>query len=211
MARKLTNKKGSHESKPRLYLIIFTLVILTILGSIYYYMLSSHESLDNVADDIKTQLKKVEKVAQKSELESKDAQIKLLQSEKKSLKESRDSAPAKLRYSIKPKEKVIAHCKIMKIGRWNMPQSCASELIEGIKEIVAKDQRIVAFEVSGIVDNLPYGGLSPELKQEGLASFRAKEAIIISAKNMPNVAVFEGLSQQKADQRGFVVRAYYVE
>ena len=30
-------------------------------------------------------------------------------------------------------------------------------------------------------------------------------------KNSSNVAVFEGLSQQKARERGFVVRAFYVE
>jgi len=199
------------QSSPRLYLILFTIAVLAVLGAIYYYVIASHTSLDEVADNVKAQLIENENIAQKSQLDAKDAQIERLKSESKNLKEAQNSAVTKLRYTIKPKEKIVSHCKDMKIGRWNIPQNCIKELNDGIKSIINKDHRIVAFEISGIVDNLRYRGFSPELKQEGLASFRAKEAITLAVRTLPSVAVFEGLSQQRANQRGFVVRAYYVE
>lgn len=200
-----------NQGSPRLILLLFLLATLAILGGIYYYILASRDALDEAGESVKEQIMRDENIAQKSQLDAKDAQIERLKSENKASKNSQNALALKLKYTIKPKEKVVAHCKSMQIGRWNMPKECANELTSGIKEILAQDNRIVAFEISGLVDNLPYGGFSPELKQEGLASFRAKEAITIAAKTLPNVATFEGLSQQKAQQRGFIVRAYYVE
>ena len=171
------------------------------LGSVYYY----------IATDSDILLEDISEKIEKSELDSKDTQIQRLKAQTKALKKEQESTPVKLRYSIKPKDKIVARCVNMKIGRWGMPQECFSELSSGIIDMIQKDNKIVAFEVSGIVDNLPYAGSSPELKQEGLASFRAREAIYVVGKKLPNVAVFEGLSQQKARERGFVVRAFYVE
>uniref|UniRef100_UPI002FE3D262 hypothetical protein n=1 Tax=Helicobacter typhlonius TaxID=76936 RepID=UPI002FE3D262 len=167
-------------------------------------------SPEDISEKIESNLLQQEKI-EKSELDSKDTQIQRLKAQTKALKKEQESTPVKLRYSIKPKDKIVARCVNMKIGRWGMPKNCTEELTSGIVAMTRADNKIVAFEISGVVDNLPYAGLSPELKQEGLASFRAREAIYIVSKRMPNVAAFEGLSQQKANQRGFVVRAYYVE
>lgn len=199
------------SSKARLYLILFVLVVLAALGGVYYYAKEfSKHSLDEISHSVESSRAQQEVIMQ-SELDAKDSQIKQLKAESESLKQQQDSAPMKLRYSIKPKDKVVAHCVDMKVGRYAMPKKCHDELALGIAEMTKNDYSIVAFEVSGIVDTRPYAGLSPELKQEGLASFRAKEAIIIASRQMPSVVAFEGLSQQKPNQRGFVVRAFYVE
>ena len=200
------------RSKSKVYLLMFAVVLLVALGGAYYYIVKySGMSLEEALEVTTARLTQQETSIQQSELDSKDAQIKLLKAQTNALKKEQNSVPVKLRYSIKPKQKVVAVCHSMKLGRWKVPKSCQDELINGIFDIAREDNKIVAFEVSGIVDNLPYAGSSPELKQEGLASFRAREAIWIVGKKMPNVAVFEGLSQQKAYQRGFVVRAFYVD
>lgn len=170
----------------------------------------SNSTLEEITQNIESRLLEQDSIKQ-SQLDAKDNQIELLKAQSNALKKERDNISVKLKYSIKPKDKIVAYCKNMKIGRWGMPQECFSELSSGIIDMIQKDNKIVAFEVSGIVDNLPYAGSSPELKQEGLASFRAREAIYVVGKKLPNVAVFEGLSQQKARERGFVVRAFYVE
>lgn len=199
-------------SKAKFYLLGFAFVLLAILGGIYYYMVAfSNISLEEASKNIESKLLEQDAMTKQSQLDAKDSQIERLKAQSQSLQKEQESLPMKLRYSIKPKDKIVAHCKSMKLGRWGMPQDCLNELNSGITDMVKEDNKIVAFEIAGIVDNLPYAGLSPELKQEGLASFRAKEAIQIVAKQMPSVAVFEGLSQQRAEQRGFVVRAFYVE
>ncbi|CUU40233.1 hypothetical protein [Helicobacter typhlonius] len=199
-----------NSSKIKIFLI-FVLLLLVALGGVYYYIAADSDiSLEDISEKIESNLLQQEKI-EKSELDSKDTQIQRLKAQTKALKKEQESTPVKLRYSIKPKDKIVARCVNMKIGRWGMPKNCTEELTSGIVAMTRADNKIVAFEISGVVDNLPYAGLSPELKQEGLASFRAREAIYIVSKRMPNVAAFEGLSQQKANQRGFVVRAYYVE
>lgn len=200
------------SSKAKFYLIGFALLLLATLGGVYYYMVEfSTHSLEEVTQNIESKLLEQDNIAKQSQLDSANSQIKLLKAQKESLQKQQDNAPMKLRYSIKPKDKIVAHCVNMKIGRYTMPKNCSESLQNGIKEIIKQDNTIVAFEISGIVDTRPYAGLSPELKQEGLASFRAKEAIMIATHQMPSVAAFEGLSQQRANQRGFVVRAFYVE
>ncbi|WP_334096553.1 hypothetical protein, partial [Helicobacter typhlonius] len=179
-----------NSSKIKIFLI-FVLLLLVALGSVYYY----------IATDSDILLEDISEKIEKSELDSKDTQIQRLKAQTKALKKEQESTPVKLRYSIKPKDKIVARCVNMKIGRWGMPKNCTEELTSGIVAMARADNKIVAFEISGVVDNLPYAGLSPELKQEGLASFRAREAIYIVSKRMPNVAAFEGLSQQKANQR----------
>lgn len=194
------------------YLIVFALALLATLGVIYYYMINySTISLTDALQSTQAHLLESEKITKQSELDSKDTQIRQLKAQTSALKASQNSITNKLRYTIKPKEKIVAHCKIMKIGRYAMPQTCQQELLNGVVEMINSDNKIVAFEVSGVVDNLPYGGLSPELKQEGLASFRARAAITNISKKISSVAVFEGLSKQRARERGFIVRAFYVE
>ena len=200
------------SSKAKFYFIGFAILLLMSLGGVYYYMVEfSTHSLEKVTQNIESKLLEQDNIAKQSQLDSANSQIKLLKAQKESLQKQQDNAPMKLRYSIKPKDKIVAHCVNMKIGRYTMPKNCSESLKSGINEIIKQDNTIVAFEISGIVDTRPYAGRSPELKQEGLASFRAKEAIMIATHQMPSVAAFEGLSQQRANQRGFVVRAFYVE
>lgn len=116
-----------------------------------------------------------------------------------------------LKYAIKPIDKNIASCASMPNGRWNMPKSCENDIMLSIQNLIDTNKELIALEVSGIVDNNPYSGPSAELKQEGLASFRAREAIMIISRAFSNVAVFEGLSIQAPNKRGFEVKAYYLQ
>lgn len=118
---------------------------------------------------------------------------------------------SQLKYSIKPLDKNIASCINMKNGKWKMPDSCINDMINAIKKLIETNNEIIAIEVSGIVDNNPYAGPSAELKQEGLASFRAREAIGVITRNFSSIAVFEGLSIQAPNKRGFEVKAYYLQ
>ena len=118
---------------------------------------------------------------------------------------------SQLKYAIKPLDKNIASCNIMKNGKWNMPNSCKDEVLNAIKTLISTNSEIIAIEVSGVVDNNPYSGPTAELKQEGLASFRAREAIGVITRGFSNIAVFEGLSIQAPNKRGFEVKAYYLQ
>ncbi|RDU60261.1 hypothetical protein [Helicobacter marmotae] len=202
------------KKKALWYFVGSIIALLIVLGGGYYYMKTlSSQSLEDMTQSIESALlqKQRDIDSQNSALEAKERQIELLKAQNEEIKQAQQSVPAKLRYFIKPKEKVVAHCKDSKIGRWDTPKHCLDELSNAVVEMKNEDNTIVAFEVSGIVDTRPYAGLSPELKQEGLASFRAKEAINIIAKTLPDIAVFEGLSQQKNEERGFIVRAFYVQ
>lgn len=190
-------KKG----KAGLYLTLVALILLIILGAIYYILLGSQSAILEQGG--------LGFSLERSQDDAKDAQIKRLESETRALRSEKDSISLTLNYMIKPQETLVSECGIMPVGKWNLNKKCQQTLIEGLKHAL-EDKKVVAIEVSGIVDTRPYGGSSPELKQEGLASFRAKEAILFVRKNMPNVAVFEGLSQQVPNKRGFVVKAYYV-
>lgn len=118
---------------------------------------------------------------------------------------------SQLKYAIKPLDKNIASCINMKNGKWKMPNSCSDDVISAIKKLITSNNEVIAIEVSGIVDNNPYAGPSAELKQEGLASFRAREAIGVITRNFSSIAVFEGLSIQAPNKRGFEVKAYYLQ
>ena len=193
--------KKRKKGKAGLYLTLAALILLIILGAIYYILLGSQSAILEQGG--------LGFSLERSQDDAKDAQIKRLESETRALRSEKDSISLTLNYMIKPQETLVSECGIMPVGKWNLNKKCQQTLIEGLKHAL-EDKKVVAIEVSGIVDTRPYGGSSPELKQEGLASFRAKEAILFVRKNMPNVAVFEGLSQQVPNKRGFVVKAYYV-
>lgn len=99
----------------------------------------------------------------------------------------------------------------MGVGTWEIPQSCLLSIATKVDKELQADKRVVAFEVQGIVDTNPYRGLSPELKQEGLASFRAWNAIRAINAKIPNATVFEGPSLQLENKRGYSIKAYFVE
>lgn len=118
---------------------------------------------------------------------------------------------ASLKYTIKPNNADIYLCSNMRNGRWNMPKKCEDEILSAVQRLIDANNELIAIEVSGIVDVNPYSGPSAELKQEGLASFRAREGIIAIMRGYSNVAAFEGPSQQARGKRGFQVKAYYLQ
>lgn len=122
-----------------------------------------------------------------------------------------NNALTNIRYAIKPKKQIVAECFAMDIGEWKIPKNCLLSIATNVNKELSDDISVVAFEVQGIVDTNPYRGLSPELKQEGLASFRALEAIREINKKIPNAVVFEGPSMQLQDKRGYSIKAYFVE
>lgn len=125
--------------------------------------------------------------------------------------QSRQDTINRLRYTIKPKPQIIAECFSMEVGRWEIPTSCLLSIATNVSEELQNDGRVVAFEVQGIVDASPYRGLSPELKQKGLAGFRAWSAIAHLYEKVPNATIFEGPSLQFPDRRGYSIKAYFVE
>lgn len=121
------------------------------------------------------------------------------------------STIASLKYTIKPNNADIYFCGNMRNGKWIMPKKCEEEILNAVQRLIDANNELIAIEVSGIVDGNPYSGPSAELKQEGLASFRAREGIIAIMRGYSNVAAFEGPSQQARGKRGFQVKAYYLQ
>lgn len=121
------------------------------------------------------------------------------------------STIASLKYTIKPNNADIYFCGNMRNGKWIMPKKCEEDILNAVQRLIDANNELIAIEVSGIVDGNPYSGPSAELKQEGLASFRAREGIIAIMRGYSNVAAFEGPSQQARGKRGFQVKAYYLQ
>lgn len=124
---------------------------------------------------------------------------------------TKSSTVSQLQYTIKPLNKNITNCHAMRNGKWVMPESCGKDIVESVQNLIDTNKELIALEVIGIVDNNPYAGPSAELKQEGLASFRAREAIRLITRNFSSIAVFEGLSIQAPNKRGFEIKAYYLQ
>lgn len=116
-----------------------------------------------------------------------------------------------LKYAIVPNNADIFICDTMRNGKWDMPKSCGDSALEAVQKLIDDNNELIAIEVSGIVDSNPYAGPSAELKQEGLASFRAREAMGAIVRAYSNVAVFEGISMQENNKRGFQIKAYYLK
>ena len=121
------------------------------------------------------------------------------------------STIASLKYAIKPNNADVYRCLGMRNGSWIMPKKCENDILEAVQRLIDANNELIAIEVSGIVDGNPYSGPSAELKQEGLASFRAREGIIAIIREYSNIAAFEGPSLQEQGKRGFQVKAYYLQ
>ncbi|MGP1449942.1 MAG: hypothetical protein ACTTJS_02285 [Wolinella sp.] len=219
------NKKSS-----TIFLVSLVIIFLLLgLGGFYLYTLmknSSHDSTmgaeiilppiqNEVAEaqlsvqpqvdtEAKSELERL-----KMELDGKNRQIEQLK--ERGVGTASEAMRERLRYTIRPKERIITECHTMSVGIWQIPDNCALSLAANVNKELESDKRVVAFEVQGIVDTTPYRGLSPELKQEGLASFRAHAAIKAIGEKLPNAVVFEGASLQEAGKRGYRIKAYFVE
>lgn len=194
------------------------LILLGALGGVGYYYLMKHKQTTKdflppkeVAPQVKNEPTSQEIDELIKQIGIKNSQIKVLQDENAILKKQASSMTQKLSYVIKPQNKLVVECYNAQKGRWNIPQECAKVLVVNIQNLLKENKKIVALEVSGVVDNQQYSGFSPELKQEGLASFRARNVIEYLRKSLPNITTFEGLSVQKPDKRGYFIRAYYIQ
>lgn len=194
------------------------LILLGALGGVGYYYFMKHKQTTKdflpqkeVAPQVKSEPTSQEIDELIKQIGIKNSQIKVLQDENAILKKQASSMTQKLSYVIKPQNKLVVECYNAQKGRWNIPQECAKVLVVNIQNLLKENKKIVALEVSGVVDNQQYSGFSPELKQEGLASFRARNVIEYLRKSLPNITTFEGLSVQKPDKRGYFIRAYYIQ
>lgn len=194
------------------------LILLGALGGVGYYYFMKHKQTTKdflpqkeVAPQVKSEPTSQEIDELIKQIGIKNSQIKVLQDENAILKKQASSMTQKLSYVIKPQNKLVVECYNAQKGRWNIPQECAKVLVVNIQNLLKENKKIVALEVSGVVDNQQYSGFSPELKQEGLASFRARNVIEYLRKSLPDITTFEGLSMQKPDKRGYFIRAYYIQ
>lgn len=207
--------EAKRESNTRFYVVLFLCLLAVVAGSVYYAFTLQESKTHPPAESRLIPIQE-ERSYTSAELERLKLELASKQKQLERLSENLNEAKApavnlKLAYAIKPKERVIAECYTMEVGKWELPENCALSLAANVNSELEADKRVVAFEVQGIVDTTPYGGLSPELKQEGLASFRAREAIRAVEAKIPHAVVFEGLSIQESDRRGYRLKAYFVE
>ena len=213
----MTSPQSKQQKKGIATFLLGFLSVMILLGALggvgYYYLIKPktqhivQPSKSTLTNDVNT--KEIDELIK--QIGIKNDQIKTLTAENTALKKQASSMSQKLSYIIKPKAKVVVECYKSKTGKWQLPQECAKTLISNVQAILKEDKKIVALEVSGVVDEQKYKGLSPELKQEGLASFRAKSVIEYLRKTLPTITTFEGLSIQQKGKRGYFIRAYYVE
>lgn len=217
MDNTMTNPQPKKKKGVATFLLGFlsVMILLGALGGVGYYYLIMPKKTQHLIQPPKSNLTNEASTKEVDELIKqigiKNNQIKVLTEENTALKKQASNMGKKLSYIIKPKAKVVVECYKSRTGKWQLPQECAKTLINNVQDILKQDKKIVALEVSGVVDEQKYRGLSPELKQEGLASFRAKSVIEYLKKSLPTITTFEGLSIQQKGKRGYFIRAYYVE
>lgn len=111
----------------------------------------------------------------------------------------------------KPKSIIVAECTDMSVGKWQITEKCKQDLLAGIENTLKNTKDILAWEVVPIVDERPYKGSSPELKQEGLASFRTKDAReLLDNIDKEDSLIFKGLTLKIDQKRGFKLKAYHL-
>lgn len=212
----LTSKKKSGGILTFFLGFLSVLILFGALGGVaYYYFVAKTDKNPFSLEETKTQISSLDHRKFNELLEQvKDqkGQIQALQEENASLKsQGQNSITERLNYVIKPKSQFVVECYNANLGQWKIPTSCAKQLKTNLTQLLQSDKRILVLEIIGIVDEKQYGGRSPELKQEGLASFRAKAVMMQLRKDFPNLLTFKGLSAQEKMKRGFSVRAYYAQ
>lgn len=220
------SKSGSSDMKILISVVVIAIfVIIGVLLAAFYDSLPffgseqkdsskiveiRDHSKDSV-DIVDTQVELKKEIGELQEIvEIQRGTIKSLE-ERLSKYRSDDGASKRLSLVIKPKPKYISVCESFEVGSWEIPSSCLEESIKSVKNILENDRNIVAWEIVPIVDEKPYRGLSPELKQKGLASFRAEAIIGALSLEFDNLNLFIGVKSQESDKRGYKIRAYFVD
>lgn len=192
------------------------LILFGALGGVaYYYFVFKGEQNSLTLEEANTEalmLNEQELSELVEQVKNQRGQIQALQEENATLKaQGQKGIAERLSYIIKPKSQFVVECYNAELGKWKIPANCAMQLKNNVAQLLKSDKRILALEIIGVVDEKQYKGRSPELKQEGLASFRASAVMMKLNKDFPNVLTFKGLSVQEQMKRGFFVRAYYAQ
>ena len=151
-------EEESSNSKFFLYSVLFLLIVLIALGGLYFYLkYGDGEEIGSEATILNRDVSSKEQI-DRAELDSKDEQIRQLKAQAEALKNDLNSVPNKIKYTIKPKDKIVSECYDVPMASWSIPKHCRENLARNIKEFLDNDKKIVAFEVVGIVDNTSYSG-----------------------------------------------------
>lgn len=166
---------------------------------------SSNSGVEKI--DLELHRKIVKKLQDK--IKTQEITINDLEKTVDSLKRNMKSDLVKLK---KPVSKFVAECYGMEVGAWKVDSQCIRSAQKTIMRMAKKYAGIIAWEVLPVVDSRPYKGLSPELKQEGLASFRAQAGIkLIQDTLEKEVVAFKGMTIKEEVKRGFVIKVHYLK
>lgn len=122
------------------------------------------------------------------------------------------SMQSRLASLSRPESEFVVECGDMRVGKWTLSDACKKKTADALKSIARKHPNRIVWEVIPIVDETPYRGMSPELKQEGLGAFRARSAIATLEKTLgKNETTFKGLTLYDSQKRGFRLVLHYLK
>lgn len=187
------NSSDSRSIIQSIFLILLLMVVF-ILGVIVYYLYTQNRECSNsdLANENRVLKERIAK------LEARDPEVVI----KEVFKEE---GITQIRELKKPKKELVFTCYSFETGSFKSDGRC-KELSKALKN------RYDLFEVRGVVDEQPYAGPSAELKQEGLASYRAREgAKMVEQKAGNDTIILQGFGVQERAKRGFEVYGYKYE
>lgn len=193
----ITQNNSSHVGLSILVVILFLLLFLSGVVIFYLYTQTKGQNVDEITEQRDALAKRVDELERGQNPVSANTQ-------RDDISIEIEEKPVMVVKDIKKPKKVhLFSCLEFAVGSYRADERC---------ENVAKSAKKMGYdlyEIRGVVDNKPYAGLSPELKQEGLAGFRAKEGARLLEKELSNDSIlFQGFSTQKTQKRGFEVYGY---
>jgi len=175
-------------------LLVLLMLVVFILAVVIYYLYTQNKSGLNK-----------ELISENRALKAKIAILEGREPEVVVKEVVKNSDILQVREIKKPKKELVFTCYELKTGSYELDEHC-KELSK------AFNNKYDLFEVRGVVDEQPYVGPSAELKQEGLASYRAKEgAKLLETKGGSDSIILQGFSVQEKAKRGFEVYGYKYE
>jgi hypothetical protein len=98
-------------------------------------------------------------------------------------------------------------CLSMDVGKWTLRESCQAALKKRVHAIYDPDRHFLV--ITPVVDARPYADPLSELKQAGLAQFRAQSATELLKEQLPeDVLILQKRGEQTEDKRGFILELY---
>lgn len=196
----MENKENNSQNVGLSVLVIILFLLLFLSGVVIYYLYTQNknQNVSQIEEQRDALAKKVE------QLERSQKSSSYASSQKSKLDKEIEEEPVMVVKDIKKPKKIhLFSCLEFGIGAYKADARC-----ENIAKS-AKKMGYDLYEIRGVVDTNPYAGLSPELKQEGLAGYRAKEGARLIEKDLPKESIlFQGFSTQKTQKRGFEVYGY---